>query len=118
MVWFEANLIVSKCLLTSQAPVIKYGMHIYANCDMLLCMRTTVEINDSLLQTAKKRAADENATLKEIFDRALRQYLAGGDPQRKFKLRWKPHRGGGHLQPGVVLEDRDSLFDAMEGPRL
>jgi hypothetical protein len=89
--------------------------HIYACNDMLLCMRTTVDINDSLLQTAKKRAADENATLKEIVDRALRQYLAGVDPKRKFKLNWKPHKGGGHLQPGVVVEDRDNLFDVMEG---
>jgi hypothetical protein len=84
---------------------------------MLLCMRTTVDINESLLQTAKKRAADENATLKEIVDRALRQYLAGADPQKKFKLRWKPHKGGGHLQAGVVLEDRDNLLDVMEGRR-
>jgi hypothetical protein len=80
-------------------------------------MRTTVDINDALLRTAKKRAADENATLREILDRALRQYLSAAQPRRGFKLRWKPHQGGGHLQPGVVLEDRDSLFEIMDGRR-
>ena len=89
--------------------------HICAFCDMLRCMRTTIDINDTLLQTAKKRAADENGTLREVVDRALRQYLSGGG-NVKFKLNWKPHKGG-HLQPGVVLEDRDSLFDLMDGRR-
>ena len=78
-------------------------------------MRTTVDINDELLRTAKKRAADEHATLRDIFDRALRQYLSQ-TPSRKFKLNWKPHRSG-HIQPGVVLEDRNALFDLMEGRR-
>ena len=91
--------------------------HIYACCDMLQCMRTTVAINDTLLQTAKKRAADENATLRELIDRALRQYLGGTVPQKKFKLNWKPHKAVGQLQPGAVLEDRDILFDVMEGRR-
>jgi hypothetical protein len=78
-------------------------------------MRTTIESNDELLHTAKKLAADEQATLRDIFDRALRQYLAQTHA-KKFKLRWKPRKGG-LIQPGVVLEDRDALFDLMEGRR-
>jgi hypothetical protein len=38
-------------------------------------MRTTVDINDELLQIARKRAADEHATLREVFDRALGSML-------------------------------------------
>jgi len=83
---------------------------------MLLCMRTTIDIADELIRTAKKRAADENATLRELVDRALRQYVAGIPPRKDFKLRWKPHARG-RLQPGVVLEDGDSLFDVMDGRR-
>jgi hypothetical protein len=78
-------------------------------------MRTTIEIDETLLRMAKERAEDENCTLREVMDRALRQYLSGGG-NVKFKLNWKPHKGG-HLQPGVVLEDRDSLFDLMDGRR-
>ena len=35
------------------------------------------------------------------------------DPREKFELRWEPHKLG-CLQPGVVLEDRNILFDLME----
>ena len=78
-------------------------------------MRTTLDINDELLREVRKRAADENATLREIVDRALRQYFSE-TPPKKFKLQWKPHRAG-RMQPGVVLEDRNALFDLMEGRR-
>ncbi len=76
-------------------------------------MRTTVDINDELLRITKKRAADEHATLRGIVDRALRLYFTQ-PPSRKFRLRWKTHKGG-RIQPGVVLDDRDSLFDLMDG---
>ena len=79
-------------------------------------MRTTVDISDELLRTVKKRAADENATLREIVDRALRQYVGKSTPCAGFKLRWKPHAVG-RLLPGVVLEDRDNLWDVMDGRR-
>jgi Arc/MetJ family transcription regulator len=79
-------------------------------------MRTTIDIADELMRTAKKRAADEDTTFRELVDRALRQYFSGPPSRRTFKLRWRPHAGG-RLQPGVVLEDRDNLFDAMEGRR-
>lgn len=81
---------------------------------MLLCMRTTVEINDALFNSLKRRAADEHATLRELIDRALRQYLAGRQTNEGFKLNLKPHRKG-QLLPGVVLEDRNILLDVMEG---
>jgi DTW domain-containing protein YfiP len=77
-------------------------------------MKTTVDINDELLRIARKRAADEHVTLREVFHRALRQYLA--QTPRKFKLRWKVHKVG-QIQPGVILENRDVLFDLMEGHR-
>jgi hypothetical protein len=79
-------------------------------------MRTTVEVNDELMRAVKKQAADEHSTLREVFDRALRQYFSAKPPAGGFKLRWKAHKRG-VLQPGVVLEDRDSLFEAMEGRR-
>ena len=90
--------------------------HIYASGDMLLCMRTTIDIADELMRSAKKRAADENATLRTVVERALRQYLAGPQPQRPFKLKLKPLPQGS-LLPGVVLEDRDSLYELMDGRR-
>jgi Bacterial antitoxin of type II TA system, VapB len=79
-------------------------------------MRTTVEITDALLREAKRRAADEGGSLRRVVEAALRLYLERPTVQRrKYRLRWRTERG--RLQPGVSLEDRDALFDLMEGRR-
>jgi len=76
-------------------------------------MRTTLDLSDELLRAAKKRAADERIPLREVVENALRRYLTGRRRQGKYQLRWSTERG--RLQPGVDLDDRDSLFDAMDG---
>jgi hypothetical protein len=76
-------------------------------------MRTTIDLNDELLRAAKRRAAQERRTLREIVEAALRTYLGRSAPRRGYRLRWRPERG--RLQPGVHLEDRDALWDLMEG---
>ena len=38
-------------------------------------MKTTIEINDALLQRAKQLAVEHNVSLKAIFEAALRGYL-------------------------------------------
>ena len=80
---------------------------------MLLCMRTTVEIGDELFRQAKKRAADEGVPLRSILEEALRRYLSDRGTKGAYKLRWRTEKG--QLAPGVDLDDRDALFDFMEG---
>ena len=80
---------------------------------MLLCMRTTVHVNDGLLRAAKRRAADDGTTLRQVFETALRKYLGQGQRTAPYSLKWRPEHG--KLQPGVRLDDRDALFDRMEG---
>ena len=80
---------------------------------MLLFMRTTIEISDPLLRAAKKRAADEQKPLREVVESALRLYLGNQGRRVGFKLQWRTERG--RILPGVRLEDRDALFDLMEG---
>jgi len=80
---------------------------------MLLCMRTTMDLNDTLLRQAKRQAVAEGIPLKEVVERALRQYLGKGPAKGKYKLRWRTERG--RILPGVRLDDRDALFDLMEG---
>jgi hypothetical protein len=77
-------------------------------------MRTTVNLSDELMRAAKKKAVEENLTLREIFDRALRQYLAGPQPQKPFKLRLKPFPRGKMIAPEGVLESRDKLYDFLD----
>lgn len=77
-------------------------------------MRTTVEIADELLRAAKKRAADEGGTLRQVVESALRLYLGRGTRRKGYELRWRTEKG--RIQPGVRLDDRDALFDLMDEP--
>jgi Bacterial antitoxin of type II TA system, VapB len=38
-------------------------------------MKTTINLDDQLLQAAKQRALDTNTSLKDIMEQALRQFL-------------------------------------------
>lgn len=78
-------------------------------------MRTTIDLNDELLRAAKRRAADEGTTLKAVIERALRAALLPTRGKGKYRLRWRTEKGT--LLPGVRLDDRDSLFDLMDGRR-
>jgi hypothetical protein len=80
---------------------------------MLVRMRTTLDIADEVLRLAKKRAADEGVPLRQIVESALRGFLAARTARRTYRLNWKTERG--RLQPGVDLDDRDALFDLMDG---
>jgi Arc/MetJ family transcription regulator len=65
-------------------------------------MKTTIEINDALLQRAKQLAIQRKISLKAIVESALRGYLdeATQASRPDFKLR-KCTFGGRGLQPGI-----------------
>jgi hypothetical protein len=76
-------------------------------------MRTTIEISDELFRAAKKRAADDGTPLRAVIEAALRAFLMRRHTRDDYRLRWRTERG--RIQPGVRLEDRDALFDLMDG---
>lgn len=81
---------------------------------MLICMRTTLDLDDALLRAAKKKAAEQGRTLTGLIEDALRQHLA--PPTRRssrFRARFLIKEG--RLLPGVDLADRDSLYERMDG---
>jgi hypothetical protein len=82
--------------------------------DTDICMRTTLDLDDALVRSAKRRAADDGSTLTAVIEQALREFLAprrsGGKP---FRLRLLTKRG--RPVPGVNLADRDALYERMEG---
>ncbi len=82
---------------------------------MLLCMRTTIDINDVLFRAAKRKAAEQGTSLRNLIETALRQHLGRTKAAPRYALRWQPESG--RLQPGVDLTDRASLFDIMDGRR-
>ena len=78
-------------------------------------MRTTVDVNDALLRLAKRQAAAEGSTLRAVIERALRSHLHRSGGRASYRLKWSTERG--RLLPGAVIEDRDALFDLMDGRR-
>lgn len=82
---------------------------------MLICMRTTVHLPDSLMAAAKRRAAERRSTLTSVIENALRESLAR-KPARGTKRpqsRLTTFRGNG-LFPGVDLNDSAALLDRMD----
>ena len=79
-------------------------------------MRTTLDLDETLIRKAKRRATDEGTTLTAVIEGALRQYLSPARPSGKvFRLKLLTKKG--RPVPGVNLADRDNLYERMEGRR-
>ncbi len=83
---------------------------------MVLCMRTTIDIDDALMKTAKKKAAETGQTLKEIIEESLREFFERESETEAvpFRMEWVVVKGS--LRPGVDLSDRRSLMDILDRP--
>ena len=73
-------------------------------------MKTTIEIDERLYQAAMKRAEDGDRSFSDMVESALRVYLRDSLP---FELWWITTRG--KLKPGINIDSRESLYDAMDG---
>jgi len=79
---------------------------------MLLCMRTTLNIEDAVIERARRRAAKEGTTLTAIVERALRSFLTRRvEAPVPLAERWVVIRG--EREPAVDLADRDRLHDLL-----
>jgi hypothetical protein len=79
-------------------------------------MRTTLNLDDRLVEAAKRYAAREGTTLTAVIDAALRRFLASQRrTQHGFRLAVRVHST--RARDGVDIEDRDALYDLMEGRR-
>jgi Arc/MetJ family transcription regulator len=77
-------------------------------------VRTTVSIDDDVLQTAKRRAADEGRTLGELITEALRERLARRPATAGERYAAVTFGEGGTL-PGVDITSNAGLRDLMDG---
>jgi hypothetical protein len=74
-------------------------------------MKTTLNIDDSIMKRLKQEAARQGRTMSELVETALR--LLFKTQKRTPELPPLPSfRSGGHL---VDIADRDALYQAMEG---
>ncbi len=81
-------------------------------------MRTTVRLDDTLLEQAKREAARRGETLTALIERGLRLVLARPErrPSRR-RVEIPVCREGGGTLPGVDLDDTAALLDIIEGRR-
>jgi hypothetical protein len=82
-----------------------------------ICMRTTLNLDDRIVEAAKRHATREGTTLTEVIDRALRQFLAQQRRGAAGQFRLELHTRNTPVLPGVDLEDRDALHDLLEDRR-
>jgi hypothetical protein len=85
--------------------------------NMLLCMRTTLDLDSQLYKQAKHFAAEHQLTLTAVMEnglRALFQQKKALKPAKAFKL--VVFKGGGPA-PGVDLSDNSALADLMDAER-
>ncbi len=81
-------------------------------------MRTTVRLDDALLEQAKREAARRNETLTALIEQGLRIVLARahtGTPRSNVVLPVSETTGG--TFPGVDLNDSAALMDILDGRR-
>lgn len=79
-------------------------------------MRTTVRLDDGLLDQARKEAARRGTTLTSLMEEGLRLVLARpaqGPERRRVHLPVGRETGG--TLPGIDLDDSADLLDRMEG---
>jgi hypothetical protein len=87
-------------------------------CDMSRHMRTTVRLDDALLERAKLEADRRGETLTSIIERGLHLVLASPGKRNRRRRVEIPvcHKAGGTL-PGVDIDDSAALLDVIEGRR-
>jgi hypothetical protein len=80
-------------------------------------MKTTLDLPDELFVAAKKRAAEERRTLRDLVASGLRTHLQGVSRGRRKApaIVWVTVKGG--LPPGMDVADRDAMHDALRSSR-
>jgi Arc/MetJ family transcription regulator len=83
---------------------------------MLLCMRTTIDIDDDLLLELKRAAAEKKQSLRTLIEDAIRSSLSRfhTDPGETAGRSVLTFRGNG-VRPGINLDSMRELLDIMEG---
>ena len=78
-------------------------------------MRTTVRLDEALLERAREEAARRKTTLTSLIEQGLELVLRRPMKQNtRARVALPECRAGGGTLPGVDLDDSASLLDRME----
>jgi hypothetical protein len=81
-------------------------------------LRTTVRLEEGLLEQAKAEAARRNKTLTALIEEGLRLAMANPKtPVRRKRVTLPVSRRGGGTMPGVDINNSSDLLDILEGRR-
>ena len=81
-------------------------------------MRTTVRLDDALLELARREALRRRETLTGLIEQGLRLVLAQSrTPKRRPRISLPVSGATGGTLPGVDLGDSAAVLDIMEGRR-
>jgi Ribbon-helix-helix protein, copG family len=75
-------------------------------------MRTTISVDDHLLEGARRRARERGQTLGQLIEDALRRELAPRDESVAPEV--PVFRGKGGLRPGIDPTSNRSLWEALD----
>jgi hypothetical protein len=79
-------------------------------------MRTTINLDDALIERAKTIAAQTGRSFSDVVEDAVRESMARRDRTAEHQARPLPvDRTGGGVLPGVDLDDSAGLLDIMDG---
>ncbi len=82
---------------------------------MLRHMRTTVRLDEGLLEQARREAARRGVTLTALIEQGLRMALRRPRPSSPVeRVRLPVSRAKGGVLPGIDLDDSADLFDRMD----
>ena len=84
--------------------------------DTDFCMKTTLNFDGRLIRAAKARAAEDGESLTRLIERALRDYLETSCVLAQSYQAELLIKHGRPLE-GIDLDDRDKLYERMEGVR-
>lgn len=79
-------------------------------------MRTTVRLDDALLERARQEAHRRGVTLTALIEQGLRAVLRRPQKQPdRPRVSLPVCRAGGGTLPGIDLNDSSTLLDQMDG---
>jgi hypothetical protein len=73
--------------------------------------RTTLDLDASILEQLRKRAASERKSMGQVASELLAVGLREDAPRESSPLRWPSRRMG---KPRIDLEDKDAVWKALD----
>ncbi len=79
--------------------------------DMVLHIKTTLNIDDTVMAQLKREAARQRRTMSDLVETALRMLFQSAKKRGKLPALPTFRSGGARVE----VADRDALYQAMEG---